>query len=108
MKTQKFSIIQKLKTHGAMDVKYFWLKSEKLKRHFLVVANSFDHKQTSASNALIYEFTGEKFIPFQILYLNAKIMKFLPVLVSLNQKLSKSSFPHSCSNYRVKLGHSHC
>lgn len=75
-------MLQKVKTYGATDVKYFQLNSTHKIEHFLIVANTFASTAQVASNAIIYEFDGEKFTPFQILNFDAPIKQFLPVSVS--------------------------
>lgn len=77
-----------MKTYGATDVKYFLLNSTHKIEHFLIIANTFATSSQLAANAIIYEFNGEKFIPFQILNFNAPIKQFLPVSVS-----SHSNYP---------------
>lgn len=75
--------MQKIKTFGATDIKYFQLNSTHKIEHFLIVANTFASTALVTANAIIYEFNGEKFIPFQILNFDAPIKQFLPVTVSV-------------------------
>lgn len=79
--TKKFNVTQKLKTFGAIDVKYVQIGEN----HFLFVANSFRaHKgmHVSTSNGVVYRFDEQStFVPLQILTFDAEITQFLPYLV---------------------------
>lgn len=85
LQQRKFNLLQKMKTYGATDVKYFQLNSTHKIEHFLIVANTFASSAQVAANAIIYEFNGEKFVPFQILNFDAAIKQFLPVSVSVEK-----------------------
>lgn len=86
---RKFNLLQKLKTYGATDIKYIQLNSTHKIEHFLIVANTFASSSQVAANAIIYEYNGEKFVPFQILNFDAPIKQFLPVSVSLGVVFSR-------------------
>lgn len=72
-----------MKTYGATDVKFFQLNSTQKIENFLIIANTFATSAQVAANAVVYEFDGEKFIPFQIINFDAPIKQFLPVTVSV-------------------------
>ena len=79
--TRKFNLTQKLKTFGAIDVKYVQIGDN----HFLFVANSFHVRggaHTSTSNGVVYRFDERStFVPIQILQFDAEVTQFLPYLV---------------------------
>lgn len=84
VKAQKFNFIQKIKTFGAIDMKYVHIDDN----HYLIVANSFraygsDHSRTSSSNAVVYLFEHEhaKFVPVQILTFDDEVTQLLPYTV---------------------------
>lgn len=78
---RKFHLLQKIKTYGATDVKYFQLNSPQKTAHFLIIANTFASSAEVAANAVVYEFDGERFSPFQVLNFDAPIRQFQPVSV---------------------------
>lgn len=84
IKQQKFNFIQKIKTFGAIDIKYVHIDDN----HFLIVANSFrpfgsaQHRSIS-SNAVVYlyDHAHSKFIPVQILTFDDEVTQLLPYMV---------------------------
>lgn len=86
LEQNKFVAFQKLKTYGAVDVKYFYVTLNSMeKQHFIVFANSVSPKnERDITNAesFIYKFEGSKFVPYQQLKIFG-IIKFLPLNVSL-------------------------
>lgn len=86
IKEQKFTLIQRIKTFGAIDIKHVYLDDN----HFLIVANSFRaygnvHNSELTSNAVVYLYEHEhsKFVPVQILSFDAEITQLLPYLVGI-------------------------
>lgn len=84
IKQQKFNFVQKIKTFGAIDVKYVHIEDN----HFLIVANSFRtfgsaHNRTLSSNAVVYLFDHDhsKFVPVQILTFDDEVTQLLPYMV---------------------------
>ncbi|XP_031630094.1 uncharacterized protein LOC116345133 [Contarinia nasturtii] len=78
--TRKFNLTQNFKTYGAIDVKHVRIGDS----HFLFVANSFQAHLSAhpvvTSNAVVYRYMHEKFVPMQILPFDGKIIQFLPYL----------------------------
>lgn len=89
--TSKFSLIQKIKTYGAIDIKHFHLRKNNLVEHYLIVANTFDTKmiesQSIVSNSVIYKYNDGQFTPYQIINFDSKVTQFLPVSVSTNKSI---------------------
>lgn len=83
---KKFQRFQKIKTYGAVDVKYFQIVvKNKEKQHFLVFANTVNSKNVrdmSNAESFIYKFEGSKFVPYQVLKVFG-IHRFLPFNVSI-------------------------
>lgn len=84
IKEHKFSLIQRIKTFGAIDIKHVHLNDN----HYLIVANSFRthgsvHNGTITSNAVVYLYENEhsKFVPVQILPFENEVTQLLPYLV---------------------------
>ncbi|XP_054737091.1 uncharacterized protein LOC129243799 isoform X1 [Anastrepha obliqua] len=81
---KKFELVQKIRTHGAVDVRYFSAPLDEVKRrHFLVYANSVDTRKTGGGDAneadsIFYLFDKGQFVPYQSLSLYA-VEQFLPV-----------------------------
>lgn len=80
---RKFISTQHFKTYGAIDVKHVRIGD----KHFLFVANSFqahlsDHPVVT-SNAVVYRYIHEKFVPMQILPFESKVRQFLPYSVRI-------------------------
>lgn len=79
--THKFNLTQKFKTFGAVDIKHVQIEDN----HFLFVANSFQPHTASytiTSNAVVYQFEHNKFVPIQIIPFDYQITQFMPYLVS--------------------------
>lgn len=87
---QKFKLAQKIKTFGATDLKFFHLINNLKNENFLIIANQYEDQIESnaremdsiKSNAVIYKFNDEHFIPMQSIQFETPIKQFLPVLVS--------------------------
>ena len=90
---KKFQLFQKIKTNGAVDVKYFYVPyNEARRKHFLVFGNSITatsmtknkkSKQEGTpleADSIFYVYDNGQFIPYQKLSLYA-VKKFLPVQV---------------------------
>ncbi|TMW50317.1 hypothetical protein DOY81_004594, partial [Sarcophaga bullata] len=88
---KKFLLFQKIKTNGAVDVKYFYVPyDESRRKHFLVFGNSVTttsmtkNKKTKEegkhleADSIFYVYDKGQFIPYQKLSLYA-VKKFLPV-----------------------------
>ncbi|KAL5288129.1 hypothetical protein ACFFRR_008779 [Megaselia abdita] len=78
---KKFIRFQKIKTFGAVDVKYFKIVVRNTeKQHFIVIANTVNSRNVrdmSNSESLIYKFEESKFVPYQMLKVFG-VIKFLP------------------------------
>lgn len=86
IKQQKFIFVQKIKTFGAIDIKYVHIDDN----HFVIVANSFRpfgsvHSRTISSNAVVYLFDHDhaKFVPVQILTFDDEVTQLLPYMVGI-------------------------
>lgn len=80
MDTHKFNLTQKIKTFGAIDVKYVSIDGN----HFLFLANSYHaHHPAITSNAVVYRYEHAMFMPVQILPFDDEVEQFLPYLVSV-------------------------
>lgn len=87
-------VSQKLRSHAAVDLKYFELAESGKTERFLVLANSYIQKTVnengtasvggsdSETHSIIYKYTNDFFMPFQSILLY-DVEQFLPVLVSL-------------------------
>lgn len=86
IKEHKFTLIQMIKTFGAIDIKHVHIDDN----HFLIVANSFRtygsvRNQSVESNAVIYLYDHEhsKFVPVQILSFDDEVTQLLPYMVGI-------------------------
>ncbi|XP_037941392.1 uncharacterized protein LOC119674329 [Teleopsis dalmanni] len=89
---RKFELFQKIKTNGAIDVKYFSVPINEVKnQHFLVFGNSIGATQTEGgekdfeANSVFYVLDKGQFIPYQQLLFYA-VEKFLPMQNSDEEK----------------------
>lgn len=90
MEHSKFVVSQKLRSHAAVDLKYFELAESGKTERFLVLANSYMQNSVSENgsvngsdsetHSIIYKFTNDFFMPFQSILLY-DVEQFLPVLV---------------------------
>lgn len=92
MENLKFVVSQKLRSHAAVDLKYFELAESGKTERFLVLANSYMQKSVpengstpiggsdSETHSIIYKYTNDFFMPFQSIRLY-DVEQFLPVLV---------------------------
>lgn len=95
IKEHKFSLIQNIKTFGAIDIKHVHIDEN----HFLIIANSFRtygsvHNQTiTSSNAIVYLYDHEhsKFVPVQILSFDDEVTQLLPYMVGIFNVLAHVS-----------------
>lgn len=86
----KFVVSQRLRSHAAVDLKYFELAESGKTERFLVLANSYmqqndvDNGTTQSSDSethsIIYKYANDFFMPFQSILLY-EVEQFLPVLV---------------------------
>lgn len=86
----KFVVSQKLRSHAAVDLKYFELAESGKTERFLVLANSYMQQgngengttlgSDSETHSIIYKYTNDFFMPFQSILLY-DVRQFLPVLV---------------------------
>lgn len=85
LELNKFVRLQKMKTYGAVDVKYFRVIVKNMeKQHFIVIANTVNSKNVrdmENSESFIYKFEGSKFVPYQTLKVFG-VNKILPFHVS--------------------------
>ncbi|XP_055917893.1 uncharacterized protein LOC129950099 [Eupeodes corollae] len=103
---KKLVNFQKIKTYGAVDVKYFSLPFEDIrKQHYLIFGNSQagggeanEHEEVEAQS-VIYKFEKGTFIPYQSLPLYS-VEKFLPVE---NIEIEKFILLVACSNQEIKI-----
>ncbi|XP_017027163.1 uncharacterized protein clos [Drosophila kikkawai] len=84
-KTQKFQLFQRLRSNGAVDVKYFSLPvNEVSRRHFLILGNTIGGANGEA-DTVIYVFEKGQFVPYQRLSFFA-LERVLPVQHSVSEK----------------------
>ncbi|KAH8290210.1 hypothetical protein KR054_001069, partial [Drosophila jambulina] len=84
-KTQKFQLFQRLRSNGAVDVKYFSLPvNEVSRRHFLILGNTIGGSSGEA-DTVIYVFEKGQFVPYQRLSFFA-LERVLPVQHSVSEK----------------------
>ncbi|XP_075234903.1 closca isoform X2 [Lycorma delicatula] len=88
---ETFLLHQKIRTHAAMDIKYFFFEKGYQKESFLVVANHFvkepDETLNYETHSIIYKFSDDKyFMPFQSIKVSAPI-QWLPVMRGTNKSL---------------------
>lgn len=78
---KRFLLHQQIRTHAAVDVKYFRINEE----HFLVFANNYEKVDNGEKNfetqSVIYKLSNDYFTPFQTILLY-DVVQFLPVMVS--------------------------
>lgn len=82
--TRRFQLFQRLRSNGAVDVKYFSLPvNEVSRRHFLILGNTKGGttSATGEADTVIYVFENGQFVPYQRLSFYA-LERFLPVTVS--------------------------
>ncbi|EDV98107.1 GH22859 [Drosophila grimshawi] len=88
---RRFQLFQRLRSNGAVDIKYFSLPvNEVSRRHFLILGNSVGSARAAASQAgeadtVIYVFDNGQFVPYQRLSFDA-LERFLPVTHSISEK----------------------
>uniref|UniRef100_A0A0K8V1F0 Closca n=1 Tax=Bactrocera latifrons TaxID=174628 RepID=A0A0K8V1F0_BACLA len=83
---KRFQLFQKIRTYGAVDVRYFSAPLDEVKRrHFLVYGNSMSRSKsavrgedTNEADSVFYVFDKGQFVPYQSLSLYA-VEQFLPV-----------------------------
>ncbi|XP_067627414.1 uncharacterized protein clos isoform X2 [Eurosta solidaginis] len=83
---KRFQLIQKIRTYGAVDVRYFRVPLDEMKRrHFLVFGNSVSRRKSASGNgdrneadSVFYVYDKGQFVPYQSLSLYA-VEQFLPV-----------------------------
>lgn len=86
----RFMLYQRLRSHAAVDIKYFELAEAGRIERFLVVANSFaqqspgDGDGAAAANqsetpSIVYKYVNDFFVPFQSIRLY-DVVQFLPIL----------------------------
>lgn len=78
----KFVLFQRLRSHAAVDIKYFELAAAGKIERFIVVANSYANtgrSNDSETHSIIYKYVNDYFTPFQSILLS-DVMQFLPIL----------------------------
>jgi len=83
-KSQRFQLFQRLRSNGAVDVKYFSLPvNEVSRRHFLILSNTIGGSSSGVGEAdtVIYVFEKGQFVPYQRLSFYA-VERVLPVQVT--------------------------
>lgn len=77
---KRFLLHQQIRTHAAVDVKYFRINEES----FLVFGNSYEKVDNGEKNfetqSVIYKLSNDYFTPFQTILLY-NVTQFLPVMV---------------------------
>lgn len=77
---KRFLLHQQIRTHAAVDVKYFRIKEE----NFLVFGNSYQKNENGVKNfetdSVFYKLSNDYFTPFQTMLL-VDVKQFLPVKV---------------------------
>ncbi|KAH8345532.1 hypothetical protein KR084_007608 [Drosophila pseudotakahashii] len=87
-KSQRFQLFQRLRSNGAVDVKYFSLPvNEVTRRHFLILSNTIGGSSAEVGEAdtVIYVFEKGQFVPYQRLSFYA-VERVLPVQHSISEK----------------------
>ncbi|XP_033254509.1 uncharacterized protein LOC117193967 [Drosophila miranda] len=87
-KNRRFQLFQRLRSNGAVEVKYFSLPvNEVSRRHFLIMGNTIGGSSAAAGEAdtVIYVYEKDQFVPFQRLSFYA-LERFLPVQHSISEK----------------------
>ncbi|EDW89529.2 uncharacterized protein LOC6528783 isoform X2 [Drosophila yakuba] len=101
-KSQRFQLFQRLRSNGAVDVKYFSLPvNEVSRRHFLILGNTFGGTDAEVGEAdtVIYVFEKGQFVPYQRLSFYA-LERVLPVQHSISEKFLLLV---ACSKQDVKI-----
>lgn len=94
MATHRFTLAQKFRTNGAIDVKYVHFMTKHGPQHFIIVANAngnANKNNTHESNAIVYRYTDGSFMAYQEIKFENTIKQFLPVLVSISFGTDKIS-----------------
>lgn len=88
LETNKFVLFQRIQTHAAVDVKYFYIQHNHETQHFLVFANSYERqlngKENYETQSVVYKFINEYFMPWQTISLY-NVTQFLPVSVYMRK-----------------------
>ncbi|XP_034652706.1 uncharacterized protein LOC117891379 isoform X1 [Drosophila subobscura] len=87
-KNRRFQLFQRLRSNGAVDVKYFSLPvNEVSRRHFLILGNTIGGSSaaTGEADTVIYVYEKGQFVPYQRLSFYA-LERFLPVQHSISEK----------------------
>ncbi|XP_017012150.2 uncharacterized protein clos [Drosophila takahashii] len=87
-KARRFELFQRLRSNGAVDVKYFSLPiNEVSRRHFLILSNTIGGSSAEKGEAdtVIYVFEKGQFVPYQRLSFYA-VERVLPVQHSISEK----------------------
>ncbi|XP_017120153.1 uncharacterized protein LOC108141347 [Drosophila elegans] len=85
---QRFQLFQRLRSNGAVDVKYFSLPvNEVSRRHFLILGNTIGGSgaEVGEADTVVYVFEKGQFVPYQRLSFFA-LERLLPVQHSLSEK----------------------
>ncbi|XP_033149166.1 LOW QUALITY PROTEIN: uncharacterized protein LOC108594674 [Drosophila busckii] len=84
---RRFQLFQRLRSFGAVDVKYFSLPvSEVSRRHFLILGNTVGVANASAeADTVIYVFDNGQFVPYQRLSFFA-LERVLPMTHAISEK----------------------
>ncbi|XP_039486003.1 uncharacterized protein LOC120448200 isoform X1 [Drosophila santomea] len=101
-KSQRFQLFQRLRSNGAVDVKYFSLPvNEVSRRHFLILGNTFGGTgaEVGEADTVIYVFEKGQFVPYQRLSFYA-LERVLPVQHSISEKFLLLV---ACSKQDVKI-----
>ncbi|XP_002138764.3 uncharacterized protein clos [Drosophila pseudoobscura] len=101
-KNRRFQLFQRLRSNGAVDVKYFSLPvNEVSRRHFLILGNTIGGSSAAAGEAdtVIYVYEKGQFVPYQRLSFYA-LERFLPVQHSISEKFLLLV---ACSKQDVKI-----
>uniref|UniRef100_A0A6P4EBK3 LOW QUALITY PROTEIN: uncharacterized protein LOC108040825 n=1 Tax=Drosophila rhopaloa TaxID=1041015 RepID=A0A6P4EBK3_DRORH len=88
VKSQRFTLFQRLRSNGAVDVKYFSLPvNEVSRRHFLILGNTIGGSgaEVGEADTVIYVFEKGQFVPYQRLSFYA-VERVLPVQHSVSEK----------------------
>ncbi|KAH8418592.1 hypothetical protein KR222_003032 [Zaprionus bogoriensis] len=88
--TRRFQLFQRLRSNGAVDVKYFSLPvNEVSRRHFLILGNTVGGGASGGSggeaDTVIYVYDNGQFVPYQRLSFYA-LERFLPVTHVISEK----------------------
>ncbi|XP_023159988.1 uncharacterized protein LOC111592166 isoform X2 [Drosophila hydei] len=106
--TRRFQLFQRLRTNGAVDVKYFSLPvNEVSRRHFLIVGNTVGVAggaggvtgSAGEADTVIYVYDKGQFVPYQRLSFYG-LERFLPVTHTVSEKFLLFV---ACSKQDVKI-----